>query len=94
MRTFTISYRTMTNIGSCIASQNRNHHHAQDKTKNMGRHTRLNQAGITIFETSIIVLILVLLTVSTILMIKKIEQSSKKGSNTVQDANNMTGGHN
>lgn len=82
------------NIGSCTANQNKNHLLAQVNTHIvMGRHTRLNQAGVTIFETSIIVLILVLITVSTILMIRKIEQSSKHGNDTVQETNSMTQGN-
>ncbi|HJP96256.1 MAG TPA: hypothetical protein VJ843_02690 [Candidatus Saccharimonadales bacterium] len=60
----------------------------------MGRHTRLNQAGITIFEISIILLLLLLIVVSTILMIKKIEESSKHGSDTVNQTNTMSGDHN
>jgi|GEM_PF-2842028 len=58
----------------------------------MGRHTKLNQAGITIFEISIILLILLLITVSTILMVKKIENSSRHNNDTVQDTNSLGGG--
>jgi Tfp pilus assembly protein PilV len=58
----------------------------------MGRR-KLNQAGITIFETSVIVLLLLMITISTILMIKKINQTSQNNTKKVQDTNSLTGGH-
>lgn len=59
----------------------------------MGRHTKLNQSGMTIFEISIVVLILALITVSAIYMVKMINATSSRSNTTVHDTSKLGGQH-